>query len=101
MPTQESHSNRIDTGTKEWMSIHIYDSQSEVDVPSASSGILQGQSQEMSKASCHLFERAHEMRIPLPERFPRLTFFAIAVALLVSALTAEFDYLHGAGYFWP
>lgn len=101
MPTQETQSNRIDTGTTSWISIHINDSQSEVDVLSTSSGIFQEQSLEMSRPPCHLFEHSHKMRTPLPERFPRLTFFAIAVALLASALTAEFDYLRGAGYYWP
>jgi len=38
---------------------------------------------------------------PLPERYPRLTFLAISLVLLISALTAEFEYLRGAGYYWP
>lgn len=48
-----------------------------------------------------LFALAQLSRTPLPERYPRLTFLAIAVLLLISALTAEFEYLRGAGYSWP
>ena len=52
-------------------------------------------------ALIHLFEHVERTHAPLPERFPRLAFLAVALALLVTALTAEFDYLRGAGYFWP
>lgn len=48
----------------------------------------------------HLFEQTQQAPLLLPERFPRLTFFAIAVAILLSALTTEIDYLKGAGYHW-
>jgi len=48
-----------------------------------------------------LFALAERYRGSLPERFPRLTFLAIAILLLISALTAELDYLRGAGYSWP
>lgn len=40
--------------------------------------------------------QAERMHAPLPERFPRLTFLTVVVALLVTALTAEFDSLRGA-----
>lgn len=48
-----------------------------------------------------LFALAQQTAAPLPERFPRLTFLAIALVLLISALTAEFEYLRCAGYSWP
>lgn len=48
-----------------------------------------------------LFALAQQATAPLPERFPRLTFLAIALLLLISALTAEFEYLRCAGYSWP
>lgn len=51
--------------------------------------------------SARLFALAESSRAPLPERFPRLTFLAIALVLLISALTAEFEYLRVAGYSWP
>lgn len=47
-----------------------------------------------------LFAFAERSPVPLPERYPRLTFAAIALVLLISSLTAEFEYLRGAGYFW-
>ena len=36
----------------------------------------------------------------IPERFPRLTCFAIACALIAVSLIAEIDYLRSSGYFW-
>ena len=49
----------------------------------------------------NLFENAINAPQTIPERFPRLTFLAVAVSILVTALVAELDYLHGAGYMWP
>ncbi len=100
MPTRESQSSRIQTGNAAWISIPDSDSESSID-PSFSDRTLLRQSQSISLARFHLFESVSEMRTPLPERFPRLTLFAIAAALLAFALTAEFDYLRGAGYYWP
>lgn len=48
-----------------------------------------------------LFALAERAPAPLPERYPRLTFLAISLLLLISALTAEVEYLRGAGYYWP
>ena len=48
-----------------------------------------------------LFALSASSTAPFPERFPRLTFLVIALLLLVSALTAEFEYLRCAGYYWP
>ena len=47
-----------------------------------------------------LFAIAERWPTPLPERYPRLTFLAISLALLVSALAMELECLRGAGYFW-
>lgn len=49
--------------------------------------------------SIHINDK--ELPAPLAERFPRLAFSVIALSLLISVLTAEFDYLRGAGYYWP
>jgi hypothetical protein len=97
MPIQKSQS-RIDTGETGWISIHINDSETPV--------LGYAESRRMTApppepAARHLFEYARQTRVSFPERFPRLTLFAIAVVLLASALAAEFDYLHGAGYYWP
>jgi len=100
MPIKESQ-GRIDTGTTGWISIPINDSQSPIELPSSYSEDPQWEMRMPAPAVCHLFEHTQNTYAPLPERFPRLTFLAIAVALLASALAAEFDYLHGAGYYWP
>jgi hypothetical protein len=99
MLTQESQS-RSETDSNGWISVHINDSQSQASLPSSFGESLQRE-MPWPASSCHLFERIQETQVPLPERFPRLTFLAIAIALLASTLAAEFDYLHGAGYYWP
>lgn len=98
MPTRESKGSHIQIGNTGWISVHDNDSESPIDL-SVSNGTIQRPS--TSSVGRHLFASVCEVRTPLPERFPRLTFFAIAIALLAFALTAEFDYLRGAGYYWP
>ena len=86
---------RVQIGATGWISIHINDP--------AGSPAHPGRAQGEAKSPpipFHLFEYAEQAPAPVPERFPRLTFLTIAIALLVTALTAEFDYLRGAGYFW-
>lgn len=48
-----------------------------------------------------IFALAERSAVPFPERYPRLTLSAITLLLLLSSLTAEFEYLRGAGYSWP
>jgi hypothetical protein len=100
MPIQKSQSS-IETGKTGWISIRINDSQSPSGLPLGYGDNPQRDMSSRAPEVCHLFEQAQRTRASLPERFPRLTFAAIAVALLASALAAEFDYLHGAGYYWP
>jgi hypothetical protein len=88
-------------GTTGRASIHISNSERGFDLPSELGENAKDETMIILPANIHLFERAESEPLPLPERFPRLTFLAIAIALLVTALTAEFDYLRGAGYFWP
>ena len=47
-----------------------------------------------------LFEFAANAPVTLAERHPHLTVFAISVAVLLTAITAEIDCLTGSGYFW-
>jgi hypothetical protein len=100
MPNQERHSSiaTFDTGR---ISIHINESQSPIDLPSSFGENPQGEKPLPVPVSRRLFEYAEDSYTPFPERFPRLTFLAIAVALLASTLTAEFECLRGAGYYWP
>jgi hypothetical protein len=89
---------RIQTGKTGWISIQINACERP---PLRPGDCLQGETKTIPPALIHLFEHADGAPLPLPERFPRLTFLAVAIALLLTALTAEFDYLRGAGYFWP
>jgi hypothetical protein len=89
---------RVKTGSTGWISIRINESDG---LPSAPGDSAREQTQRVPPSLVHLFEHAERTPLPLPERFPRLTFVGIAIALLVTALTAEFDYLRSAGYFWP
>ena len=90
----------IKTHDRSSISIHVSEGQSKACLPASFGEPLQREMQSPLPPH-HLFEHAQETKVPLPERFPRLTFLAIAVALLASTLAAEFDYLHGAGYYWP
>ena len=98
MHTPGNRDGRVQTGKTGWISIHINDSEH---LPPNSGDGPRGETMTIPPALIHLFEHAERAPLPLPERFPRLTFLAIAIALLITALTAEFDYLRGAGYSWP
>lgn len=100
MPIQKSQSDCIQTGNTGWISIHINDPEFSIERQKC---LDEGsrRDKQVAPASCHVFEHVQDMPISLAERFPRLTFFAVALTLLLFALTAEFDYLHSAGYYWP
>ena len=99
MHTPGNQDGRVQTGITGWISIHVNDSERAFDLPSNPSDRPLGE--PITPAPIHLFEHAESTPPPLPELFPRLTFLAIAIVLLVTAVTAEFEYLRGAGYFWP
>jgi hypothetical protein len=101
MPIQETRGSSIQTGNNGWISIHINDPEFSPSTQKSYDGSPQAEKHAVLPAACHVFEHAQKMPTPLAERFPRLTFLAIALTLLASALTAEFDYLRGAGYYWP
>lgn len=102
MLNQECHS-RIVTGLTGRISIHINinDSQSSIDPQSTFRENLQWEKPLPAPVSYRLFEQTVDAHIPFPERYPRLTFLAIAAALLAFTLTTEFDCLRVAGYYWP
>jgi hypothetical protein len=55
-----------------------------------------------SEQACGLlFEFVANSPVTFAERFPRLMFCAVALALLLTAITAEIDCLRAAGYYWP
>ncbi len=92
--------NRVKTGVTGWISILINEQEGAFDLPCDSGKGSMEQTKTNPPASIHLFEHVERTPVPLPERFPRLTLLTIALALLITALTAEFDYLRAAGYFW-
>lgn len=96
MPIIEQPGNSIETRKAHWVSIHLSGGEDVSGEPHPSF-----ESEPMKTELPPLFVHSQQTRATLPERFPRLTFLAIAAALLLSALTAEFDYLRGAGYYWP
>ena|ERR1700722_12402408 len=101
MTIQETRTSSIQTGNNGWISIHINDPEFSSTTRKSRDASPKVEDKAVLPAACHVFEHAQEMPTPLAERFPRLTFLAIALTLLASALTAEFDYLRGAGYYWP
>ena len=48
-----------------------------------------------------LFEFAGNIPATFAERFPRLMVFAVAAALILTAIAVEVECLRGAGYYWP
>ena len=101
MQTQEKR-NRIETGDTGWISIKIHDYPTPIKRASNCNERAQLEIPVFAPPlTFHLFEYAQKAHTPFPERFPRLTFLATAIALLVSALAVELDYLRGAGYYWP
>lgn len=102
MHTPKSHRGaRIQTGKTGWISIDTSTPGREIGDPSDLGDSFRGDAEKIPPALIHLFEHSQSVPATLSERFPRLTFLAVAIALLVTAITAEFDYLRGAGYFWP
>ncbi|HEY2471098.1 MAG TPA: hypothetical protein VGI45_25105 [Terracidiphilus sp.] len=101
---QRKSSSSIETGDTGWISIHI---ESDRQIAGSESkekadGIRPYSETETARSEgAPLFALAAQARTPLPERYPRLTFLMISLLLLISALTAEFEYLRGAGYSWP
>jgi hypothetical protein len=48
-----------------------------------------------------LFDFAGNAPATFAERFPRLTICAVALSLIMAAISVEIDCLRGAGYYWP
>jgi hypothetical protein len=95
---QENQSNNsIKVGETGWISLRIEGGVGE----SEDHGIAGAITADCHAEGSSLFALAERAQATLPERYPRLTFLAIALFLLISVLTAEFEYLRGAGYSWP
>ena len=101
MLTQEKQSH-IEVGKTGWISIKINDCQNPIKRASNCDENRRLETPVLAPPMMiSLFEHAQKAHAPFPERFPRLTFLATAIILLVSALAVELDYLRGAGYYWP
>jgi autonomous glycyl radical cofactor GrcA len=97
MTTTGTHSSSVEVGISGWISIHINCEQSAIKLAPVKDGL---ESTERA-AVIRPYEGSEDEIVPLPERFPRLTFLVVALALLFSSLTAELDFLRGAGYYQP
>src|SRR5579863_6504597 len=80
MQTPAKHYSRVQTGRSGSISIHIHGPV--IDSESEFSESLRVERTAIPPAVLQLFENAVNAPAPLPERFPRLTFLAISVALL-------------------
>lgn len=100
MPTLKQDRVSIEAGRTGWISIRVNELDNLLEKHRATEERSSTDARERGFATRRLFEHSAELPIPLTERFPRLTLFAIALALLVSTLMAEIDYLRGSGYFW-
>ena len=97
MLTLEQDCQCIDTGDVRWISIRN-------DVSDLMEVSRENPQQEDIEdpitRSESLFATFHQDRATLAERFPRLMVCAVALSLLLLAVTAEVDCLRGSGYFW-
>lgn len=100
MPTQEQERKYRGTDRTGWISLHTRTLNFPVDDERRTSEEDKQARSKHAPPASRLFEQTQQTPLLLPERFPRLTFFAIALAILLSALTTEIDYLRGAGYHW-
>lgn len=101
MHSLRNRGSRLEIGKTGRISIYINNPERDFDRSLNLENREKEQTRTIQPALIDLFGDAQWPLLPWPERFPRLTFVAIAVALLLTAITAEFDYLRGAGYFWP
>lgn len=86
MATAQRYFNLVRTGKSSWVAVHVEPS---VETITAS-----------ASAPDALFGQVAVARVPLPERFPRLTIAVIALMLLAATLSTEIDLLRGVGFHW-
>lgn len=90
--------------TKEKQSIRATLSLRVVEAKVASEyGLFQAQpngAEETGEWCGRLFEFVEYAPAPFAERFPRLMFSVVAVALLLATITTEIECLRASGYFW-
>ena len=100
---EDQGSNSIKLGETGWISLRIQGGgPAESESQASAGGIgIDSRAEARRVDASPLFALAERARAPVPERYPRLTLLAIALFLLISVLTTEFEYLRGAGYSWP
>jgi len=100
MATTEQNFRLVQTGKSSWIAVHINHAGSAVDCRTSSRESGPARRRTGAPGTGHLFADAASGGITFSERFPRLTIAVIAIALFAATLTAEIDFLHGAGYHW-
>jgi hypothetical protein len=100
MPIKEQRRSVIQAGKNAWFGLHVSHSVPLLAVRGYVHEIQSPKMANFSPLSCRLFENAASPVLTLPERFPKLTFAMIAVALFAFTAAIEYEYLHSAGYYW-
>ena len=101
MPIKEQHRNLTHAGKAPWLTVNIHHVGQPINEHRRYGNSLETpRMSSFSPVSCHLFEETANLGLTFPERFPRLMFAVIAVALFAFTAAAEYEYLRAAGYYW-
>lgn len=98
MRIMETH---VEAGKAGSINFHVHDDEGDLFEHHLESQPAQSKPDTVQWDATRIFALAERSAVPFPERYPRLTLSAITLLLLLSSLTAEFEYLRGAGYSWP
>jgi hypothetical protein len=91
----------VEAGKAGSINIHVHDDEAYSFENHLEAEPVQSEPDPVQWDATRIFALAERSAVPFPERYPRLTLSAITLLLLLSSLTAEFEYLRGAGYSWP
>lgn len=100
MATIEQNFRLVQTGKSSWVAVHISNEGPAVDCRTSSRESASTRLRKGAAGTDRLFAGAAAERITFSERFPRLMIAVIAITLFAATLTAEIDFLRGAGYYW-
>jgi len=101
MPTSEQHWNIVKAaGNAGWVAVRVNHPGTEVEGRGYARETEAPTIRDHSTDYGVLFSQTENTPTTFAEGFPRLTIALIAVALLAFTVTAEIEYLHGAGYSW-
>ena len=100
MATIEQSFRLVQTGKSSWVAVHVNPEGPAVDCRTSSREAASARLRNGMSGTDRLFANTASGQITFTERFPRLTIAVIAIALFAATLTAEIDFLRGAGYRW-